>query len=335
MKFKDPPARFQQIGLYSSTASVERPVPLGGLYQARLLSSGGNLIGELSFPGLKPKGGRANFCTRCAEVPQVEITPGGTFVSVVCATSVPTRARIQLGVNPPTERGDEFPAFAPEDVVATAVSDEPKLMHKLELVDRLRDPETGGHAPLQPGQELFFVILAWDELGNWDYVWDPERPAPGNDATSFMTKTRTVDLRIKRLFCIDDSDSATFGDGYFEFIVVDSTGFEHGKTLDWVPMETGTDHAGPAAPTEMRLSGDKAKDSVTVRVFGSEDDQGLGFDYDDEALAGPDHGEPLTFPVGQARELVRNMVLTLNSHFTSGDDVLRFFADIEYSVTYN
>ncbi|MFJ8164194.1 hypothetical protein ACIRBY_25165 [Streptomyces sp. NPDC096136] len=339
MKFNAPPTAFSQIGIFSSTQTVNQTVPMGGLYQAQIFRENegpnGARLGELSFPGLKSEEGRTNFCTRCAEVPQVDVTRGGTFVSMAFATSAMTRARVQLGAKPPQDRGDGFPAFAPADVVATAVSDQPKIMHKVELMDRLLDPETTLHTPLRSGQELFFVILAWDALGNWDYVWDVQKAAPGSGAKSFKTKDRRVDTRIKRLYCWDDSDSSTFGEGSFKFIVQGKTGPPVTKSLAWGAMDSKTFHADPATPTEVTVSGSAANGPVTVRVTGFEDDSGTPFDENDTSAAPSKAGsEPLPFPVGQANEAAKKQVLTLNSVKTGGDDTLGFWADIEYDVSY-
>lgn len=72
------------IGPPSGTLS--RTVALGDVYQAVLYGQGqgqasgsGKILGKVSIPCLKIRGGRQSFLTQCAERPQLEITTGERF----------------------------------------------------------------------------------------------------------------------------------------------------------------------------------------------------------------------------------------------------------------
>ena len=74
---------------------------------------------------------RASHLTACAETPQVDITVGGTFASISFATNVKTMARVQLATSPPSTATGGFPVFKPEEIVASVVSLEPKVLHRV------------------------------------------------------------------------------------------------------------------------------------------------------------------------------------------------------------
>jgi hypothetical protein len=239
---------FTKSGTFPSgvATSVTKPVALGGIHQVRLFfvnqgnasgntSISGELLGRLDFTCVR-RAARVNFLTRCASMPQIDLTTGGTFISMAFATNVPARARVQIGVNPPALDGAGFPFFAPGDVVASVVTDGPKLLQKVSLIDELTSPDISGHPALRTGQKLFFVILCWDALGSWDLVWNTTGVAPATPPD----KKRVVDVRLHRLRCLDDSDHFSNGEATFKFIVNDlSPTTPTVKTVSWDPMTTG------------------------------------------------------------------------------------------------
>jgi len=150
------PPPFVNTGTFSAIANVKRGVPLGGVHQVRLFrqnqghpsgvpSNPGSLLGRLDFPCVR-RAARINFLTRCASMPQIDITRGGTFVSMSFAVNVPARARVQIGVNPPTIDAAGFPVFAPADIVSSVLSDGPKLLQKASL----------GQEPVRIGRKRAF-----------------------------------------------------------------------------------------------------------------------------------------------------------------------------------
>lgn len=265
--------------------------------------------------------------TACAREPQVDIAVGGTFASISFAANVKTMARVQLATSPP-ERDGLFPLFKPTDVVATASSLEPKLLHRVSLQDLLTDRQTSDHTPMVSGAELFFTILVWTADGKWDYVWSPVAAAPAQAPATIKLKQRRVGVRLANLFCNFDSDSQTFGEADFSLIVRDSNGVDVSAPYRWDPMETGT--LSPAivpGTVDVVLMPPRANGRVTVRINAVEDDSGTPFgDDDDTALAGGFAGTPLPIPAGEGKELVSSQVINFTSTMTGGDDLLEFAA---------
>lgn len=317
---------------------VTRSVGLAGIHQVRLLGPSfggatGPLLGKLDFPCLR-RAARTNFLTRCASMPQIDLTTGGTFISMAFATSVQTRARVQIGVNPPALDGGGFPFFAPGDVVASGLTDGPKLLHKVSLIDELTAGGISGHPALSTGQKLFFVILCWDAAGSWDLVWNQTGVAPATKPELITTKNRMVEVKLHRLRCLDDSDDFTEGEATFEFRVRDSDGASQPtiKTFSWDPMKT--DDQIIVKNIEVTVNPPNAADTVDVKIKGVEDDTG-SFPPDSNDTAETDSGEGgLTFPVGEGKEEVNNALLTLYSRRTTFSERLSFIAEVVYSVKY-
>lgn len=341
-----PPPKFAAAGVFASTTNQTRSVPMGGLYQARLYREGqgnasgektaaGGPLGRLAFPALKREGGRVNFLTRCAQVPMIELVPGGTFVAVSLATSVPARIRAQVGTSKPQVDAAGMPFFPPADVVASAVSDGPKLMHRLVLVDQHPEPETTAHSPLRTGQTLFFVVLAWDAAGNWDFVWNSTGLAPGTPPEPLETLKRTVEVRLRRLECLDDSDDLSDGEATFTMVVKDDATTTN-LPFGWDPMPTGGTRSFPLGSATVTVNHPNASGGVTVRVEGLEDDSG-SFPPDDDDLAST-HGltgaHTLDFPVGEVKEVVKDGALVFKGKTLVTGGEFAFTAELVYSVTY-
>ncbi len=331
---------FALKGGFSSVTTVSSaPLPVGGLFQARLFRSGegpdGAVLGMLDFPVLGREA-RTDYLTACAELPQVDITVGGTFASISFATNVKTVARVQLATSPP-ERNGIFPFFKPTDVVASVSSTEPKLLHRVSLQDLLTDRQTSDHSPMLSGAKLFFTILVWTDDGKWDYVWSSLGAAPGEAPATIKLKGRRVGVRLVSLYCNDDSDSSTFGEADFQMIVRDSTGADVSAPYRWAPMASNSfSPAIPLGTVDVILMPPKAAGRVGVRIAAQEDDSGTPGDDDDTALAGGPAGDRLTFPAGEGKELVTGQYMNLGSDpaFAEGDDDFAFGAQIVYSVRY-
>ena len=330
---------FSKKGIFASTSTVSSgPLPTGGIFQARLFRKdegpGGKLLGTLDFPVLGREA-RASHLTACAETPQVDITVGGTFASISFATNVKTMARVQLATSPPSTATGGFPVFKPEEIVASVVSLEPKVLHRVSLRDVLTDRETTNHRPLLSGATLFFTILAWTADGKWDFVWSTAGPTPPQTPETNTLKGRRVGVRLQTLYCLDDSDSATYGEAQFRMIVRDSNGAESSASYSWSPMASGSLSPVIAPGTvDVILMPPKAAGKVTVRVTAVEDDSGTPWDDDDSARAGGASGFSLDFPAGEGKEEVTSQLVNLDSSPTGGDDVLAFGAQIIYSVRY-
>ncbi|MCA1586884.1 MAG: hypothetical protein LC791_19640 [Acidobacteria bacterium] len=329
------PPPFTFVAKFTSLTPLSRPVPpLGGLYQCRLFFDGqgnasgtGNVLAKLDFPCLA-RALRANVLTRCANVPQIDITAGGTFVSMAFATAVATMVRAQMGVNPPSVITAGNPAsFAPTDVVAREVSDGARLLQKVTLMDTLL-----------PGNTVFFNILAWTAAGAWDFIWNTTGVAPTTAPESLTLKRRRVSVRVTKLHVFDDSDDLSGGEGEFKLVVSQagtsqtrqfSSSFESGKPLS-VPPSMNVD-IGPENITA-------ANHGVLVRVDGAEDDSGFPW-LDDDDLASTtltlgSGGQPLTFPVGEGKEEVISQPLSMPSKMLTSGDTFSFLAEIRYDVNY-
>jgi hypothetical protein len=339
-----PPPDFVKIGLFGSTTSQFRKVPLAALYQARLYREGeGNKAGDgpvldrLDMPCLlsDEQGSRLPFLTACADKPQIEITAGGTFVSLDFAAQKRTMARVQLALGSPKTfvlGKDALGIFGQGAAIATTFSGGPKLLHKLALIDEA----------MLPGTQFFFVILAWDEAGKWDYVWDPDAAAPKTNPKKISTKQRFVDVRLTKLHYLDDSDGDLTGSGEGDFTLVVEfpdkvkPGKEMRKSLNVPTFKTGTSLT-ITPPTSITIGPEVVAlnaRKVNVKVEGHDDDGGgLGTD-DDDFVETP--MTPLDFPVGEGKEEVTNRLLSLKGDQNPvGDDDLRFTAEVVYSVTYS
>lgn len=342
-----PPPPFSLGGTFTSPTPVTRSVPLGGLYQVRLFRGGqgspsgnGDVLGRLDFPCLA-RMARTDMLTRCAGVPQLDISPGGTFVSMAFATAVPSMVRAQLGATTPTVNTPGDPAlFTPSSVVASAVSDAPKFLHKATLIDELLQPDTTLHAPLLPGNPFFFVILAWDAAGSWDFVWNTTGKAPTVAPETVTAKRRAVGVRLAKLHVFDDSDDLSDGEGDFKLVITRGAGQVNTQSFS-TSFATGETVAVP--PNMQFNSGLEvvipATQQVLVRVDGHEDDTGsFPFPDDDDFASAPlgfTGGHPLHFPVGEGKETVDNELLALPSVPHAVGAKLSFLAELRISVKYD
>lgn len=335
--------KFMHAGLVSSTQNESHDVALGDLFQAVLYREGqgnpsgtGDILGKVDFPSIDVDA-RENFLTACAKgMPQLEITTGGTFVSMSFATSVLTRARVQVGTREPELDTRGLPVMPSENVVASAASQAPKLLHELHLVDELLQFDTDDHTPLETDQELFFVILVWNEDGYWDFIWSTKGVAPANAPERIRTKKRVVRTRLSRLICHDDSDDLSDGEAEFNFIVLHGGG-ETVKTVSWNPMATGGQKRPPIGTASVQVDHPDSATGVAVRVDGVEDDSG-SFPPDDDDKAsthGLSGGTSLNFPVGSRTEVVPDTLLVLRSERTTFSELFEFTAEVIYSVDYD
>lgn len=328
-----PPPPFAEVGLFASTTPISKTVPLAALYQARLFREGegnaageGPVLGKLDFPCVLSDSGRANFLTRCAEVPQLDIAAGGTFVTLAFAASKQTMARVQLAPADPLTATAGLPFFPQDDVAGVALSAGPKVLHKLTVTD----------PALLPGNKFMFTILVWDSSGNWDFLWSDTAAAPAATPVAIRTKKRVVDVRLTKLYFDDDTDQLSDGEGSYTLVVQQQAppAAPKTKTLPVGNFETGTDLV-VSPPTKIVLGPDTvgvATRTVSVQVRGFDDDSG-SFPSDDDDRAETDM-TPLDLPVGEGTENVIDRFLALKAHPSGGDDTLRFRAELFYSVNY-
>jgi len=329
-----PPPAFHKVGVFSNTTPQLKAVPLADLYQVRLYREGegkatgdGNVLDQLNFPCVLSDSGRSDFLTKCADAPQVDITAGGTFVTLAFAGSKLTMSRVQLAKKEPFLGMAGFPVVPDKSVVASTHSEStgPKFLHKLALSDKR----------MLPGNTFFFVILVWDSNGNWDFVWDPAAATPPALPKPITTKQRSTDIRLTKLYYLNDSDDLSDGEGYFSLIVqhnappaepdvmpFDVTDFASGTSLDLVPPLGKT--YGPEVVT-----GDIQ--DVSVAVFGKDEDSGLFAGDSDTAGTVL---TPLQFPIGEGKEEVIDRLLSMESGRIGGEE-LHFVAEVLYSVTYH
>jgi hypothetical protein len=331
-----PPPAFASVGVFNSTTPMSKTVPLASLYQVRLYREGegtatgdGNVLDQLNFPCVLSEQGRSNFLTRCADAPQIDITAGGTFVSLSFGASKLTMSRAQLAVGGPhTADVLGYPVFPDGSVVATvlSVSTGPKLLHTLALSDER----------MLPGHTFPFVILVWDSNGNWDFVWNPDAATPPAQPKPITTKKRSVDVRLTKLYYLDDSDSSTFGEGNFTLVVQHKA---PPAAPDKVVLQVGTFATGTSLtilpPTQKTFGPEvvtAATRNVSVQVKGFDDDSDtpLGDDNDLAETA----MTPLRFPIGEGKEEVIDRLLSMEGNPSGGDDDLHFVAEVLYSVKY-
>lgn len=329
--------KFTFGGVFSSTTPMSRPVKLGGLYQVLLYEQDagnedgtGNVLARRNFPCVLQEGGRSNFLTKCTETPQLDIRSGGTFASLAFAASKLTMARVQLCSDKPFANAatQNLPTCVDKRVVANAVSiaDGPSFLHRLNPTDRR----------ILSGSPVFFVILVWDENGNWDYVWHFNGVAPGAIPQSFTTLKRSVEVQLIRLGFIDDSDSSTNGEGDYTLVVRPGVAGTPLKKANFNVATFETNTSLTISPPKTIAFGPDVvtakTQEVSVQVQGHDDDSGTPFGDDDD-FAETDM-TALDFPIGETRERVTDQFLSLDSHFTAGDDILHFVADLLFSVNY-
>jgi len=320
----------------TGTGTFERePVDYGDVYQALLYrgdegsaTGDGAVLGRLTMPAVVWES-RGDMLTHCGEhFPLLTITPGGTYVSVQVATSSFTRVRVQLATAEPSLDDRNLPFFPPEAIVASAFTSR-LLNHDLTLVDGLLEPDTHGHAPLLPGSELWFVVLAWNEDGVWDYVWGSRAVAPGNPPNfeSITTRRRRITVGLTHLVCIGDGDpGGGDGEATFRFAVrVPGASAPLMSSTTWDPMPTGGDTWPKAAPFDIADPASRAS-RMTVEVSAAD---GNGTD----GQAATDR-RPVEFPVGRGAEDVHDRVVSLRSHPAGEDGDLDFIAEVTYSVAY-
>lgn len=70
-----------------------------------------------------------------------------------------------------------MPLFPPDQLVASAVSEDVSFVHRPTSTDDLSEV-ADAHVRMTPGQQLFYLIIAWDNNGDWDYVWTTAGAAP-------------------------------------------------------------------------------------------------------------------------------------------------------------
>jgi hypothetical protein len=280
-----------------------------------------------------------NFLTRCAAIPQVEITRGGTFIRFSFASATATRARVQLGLTPPQLNSQGFPQFNnPIDVVASAISNKPALVHDVTLVDELLEPDITGHAALRSGQTLFYVILAWNAAGDWDAIWNSTAALSSTGTPlpeAITTKQRSVTVALRKLTCLDDSDDLSAGEASFTFRVRGGT-VDQTKTVTWDPMDSGSISPSYSNSTKVTINPPDASGGVDIRLEGTEDDSdSVPPDSDDKASPqGLSGFTPLKFPVGEGKEEATDQVLVWTSQQLTFSEVLSFESEIVYNVSY-
>jgi hypothetical protein len=339
--FGGPFPDYDPAGQYTQDADVQRTVGNGTLYQARLFradngsSTGtGAILGKLDMPSINYEA-RGTFLTSCArsQKPQLKVQTGGTYVAVTVGAGIVCMVRAQVAATKPQVDGRALPFFHPGSVVASAVSPEPDLVHDLVLVDELLESDTDGHTPLTPGQQLWYVVLGWDDQGNWDYVWGTEGPAPGPSPSnpnhqSVTTKRRHVTAQLTNLLCIDDSDELSDGEAVFTLTLSSNTD-EQSRQVEWDPMPSGGSRAYPMGAHEVEILEPPSNGRYRVNVHCEEDDSPA----DNDLAATGDR--LIDCPVGRGTEVVTGTVLSLRSSpLTAGTD-LDFTADVLYRITYD
>lgn len=330
-KFK----RFNQV--FGSTAALSQPATIGGLYEVLLYKEGegksdgsGDVLDRRSFPSVNAES-RTNFMTKCTEKPQIDIKPGGTFLSMSFAGSAITQARVQLGTDKPQASISKLPVFPNGTLVADAFSipETPKFVHQMQPTD----------ARILPGTKLFFSVFEWDINGSWDYIWGFEGIAPGAAQKDITTLKRSISVKMQRLGFVDDSDAGTNGEGSFTLFVHQgsdpATDIVNKKKVDVATFETGTSLTlSPPAAVNIAPTEVKAENyDVIVQVTGFDDDSG-SFPSDDDDTAATDL-TTLELPIGEGKEEVIDRYLSLTGNPTGGDDTLRFTVDLTYSVSYS
>jgi hypothetical protein len=337
------PPPFTLRSTVASRRALSEGVPLGELYQVRLFRDGegdhplgtGNLLGKLDFPCFTPDL-RANFLTKCADRPQVDIVMGGTFAFFAFASSKPVMFRIQLGVTMPIlDPTTGLPFFAvPGDVAASAVSLSPKLLHNVTLIDELLQGDTTGHSPLLPGNTFYYIVLVWDENGSWDCIWNTTGAVPVSPPEKITAKKRSIEVAFRRILIIDDSDDLSDGEGEFELFVYHG-GNEMKSLIEWENVASGENLPFRSRlavfniPPEVVSRGTK---NVAVSVEGYDDDSGsVPPDSNDLAETGR---VTLDFPVGSGQEEVNNRLLVLTGYPITSGEKLKFEAYVTYSVNY-
>lgn len=316
------------------TQRTRTGLPPGSLFQVRLYDAGegrpsgdGPVHGALDFPSLNSVNGeQESIIDRCRRTPQLDISPGGTYVSAGVSVCPASMARVQVGNRPPVVGRAGLGVFDRMAVAGSVASLAPRRVHGFDVVSRSFD-----RVPLLPGNDVWFVVLAWTGDGFWDYAWTTAEP--GQPPEVVRLKRRRVEIRLTDLFIVDDSDAHSGGDAMFTLVVTRgpastttqsfSTTVHSGHQVVGIPPFMKVDTGLETIPS-------LAESTVSVCVAAREDDSGDGApDSDDYSHA---HVGPLSLPSGPA-ETVTNRTLEVTSTVDRGDP-FRFRAQIAYSVSY-
>jgi hypothetical protein len=187
-----------------------------------------------------------------------------------------------------------------------------------------------------PGNKFRFVILVWDSNGSWDYIWNATSSSPPAAPQTISTKERFVDVRLTKLYYLDDSDDLSNGEGSFTLVVQEQLppALPKKSTLSVATFATGTD-LNIVPPKRITIGPEVVTDdtrNVSVQVKGLDDDSG-SFPQDSDDLA-ETVMTPLDLPIGEGKEEVIDRKLSLWGNPTTDGEELRFVADLLYSVTY-
>ncbi len=185
VQFGGPVPDFAETWSGNNTSAESRPgLPLGGLHQVRLYHQGqgqpdgrGPVLSQLDFPVLARNHGEVKLIDQCQQAPQLDIAVGGTFAKAVVGVCPSSMVRIQFGTAPPHLHTYQLGIFGASETVAWSVADAPKNMHQLDILSRPSDDDE----PLLPGNDYWWVALAWRERGRSTSAGTPasqRRPRP-------------------------------------------------------------------------------------------------------------------------------------------------------------
>lgn len=247
-------------GVFTADQAVTHrfTAPMGSLYQARLYRRGdiaaGQVpddadakfrpIGRLDIPCIGVEGPRSNLLTRCAgDRAPIRLEVGGNYLKVSLATgSGDSRLLVLVGGLKPGEiqtGQGPVPAFVDNAPLTFASSAQRSRLHRVFAPPQDHFPYTDR---LVPRQDIWFIAIAWQADGTWDYVWSDQGISPEADPQMLTTKTRQISVDVQQLTCVDDS--AYDGDTdpvKFTLALQDSGSSKQlaSDTYDWDDMEAG------------------------------------------------------------------------------------------------
>lgn len=168
-------------------------------------------------------------------------------------------------------------------------------------------------------------------------IWNTTGKVPNTNPELIKTLKRVVNVRLDKLTCLDDSDDFSSGEATFTFMVYPSNNpIPITKTINWDPMETETPKLiRPLGTATIQLDPPDANGRVGIRIEGKEDDSGFPPDDDDLAAVGDLVGKvALFFPVGESKEKVDEKKVVYDSERLTFSELLKFSAEVIYSVNY-
>jgi hypothetical protein len=244
---------------------------------------------------------------------------GGTYYFITSVTSAPTRMKSWIGETPPItlSNGQQDLKSPTSSVTTTSIA----TVHIHELT------------PLLPGTPYHILIRLSDIKGNWQFV----------NLTN-TTKRRLATVFFDKLYIINDSDSASDGNAYYYFKIIEGTSIVFNRRYPGRGEKILGDGASVSLPSTLgQYLGPKrvfpGQGAILVAVRGFDVDRFWPFPDSEETASNYEEGfgldgAALEIPFGRWGEVVLNGRKTLHAKPETVDNEFEFLVEVGYTITY-